>query len=138
MRFFLRFSSFSLLFLFLTLLCACNVPEALPTATMTPDWTATPIPPTATPTPIPSATATPVPEYLEVSEEDLSGIKLILSFDRNGKVSTVLEELVHQFNVNNPQGITIETKACHSAEELEEQIKENHSDLILRFRPLVE
>lgn len=131
MRFFLRFSSFSLLFLFLTLLCACNVPEALPTATMTPDWTATPIPPTATPTPVPSATATPVPEYLEVREEDLSGIKLILSFDRNGKVSTVLEELVHQFNENNPQGITIETKACHSAEELEEQIKENHSHLVI-------
>lgn len=131
MRFFLRFSSFSLLFLFLTLLCACNVPEALPTATMTPDWTATPIPPTATPTPVPSATATPVPEYLEVREEDLSGIKLILSFDRNGKVSTVLEELVHQFNENNPQGITIETRACHSAEELEEQIKENHSDLVI-------
>lgn len=114
-----------------TLLCSCNVPNPVPTATPTPDWTDTPVPPTATATPFPTATPTQVPEYLEVTPEDLAGTKLSLKFCLDGKVSTALESLVEEFNNNNPEGIIINTENLPSLDELGSQIISNQADIII-------
>ena len=97
---------------------ACNVPEKLPTPTPTPDHTATPVPPTATPTLTPTATNTPLPEYLDVSEDQLSGVELALGFREDGKVRDKLRELAAAFNEENEDGITIRILPASSMEEL--------------------
>ncbi len=120
MRISFRLFPVQAVFLLLTalLVCSCNVPEPVPAATNTPDWTATPIPPTNTPTPRPTATATPIPEYLTIRSEDLAGTKLILRSSLNGAEQKELEELVNLFNKENEEGITVQLIHAASLDEL--------------------
>ena len=135
MKFFSKISRFFLISLVpaALLLSACNTPEPVPTATSTPEQTATPIPPTRTPTPTPTATATPLPEYLDIKPEELEGTKLMLRFSLYGEAKTVLEELVQRFSEENSYGITVQTIAESSMDELGKEIRQenNISDLII-------
>ena len=106
------------LFLAALLVCSCNVPGSVPTATNTPDWTATPTPPANTPTPRPTPTATPIPEYLSIKSEDLEGTRLILRSSLNGMEQKELEELVNLFNTENEEGITVQLIHAASLDEL--------------------
>lgn len=126
-----RLSLGTILFLMTALLCSCNVPTPAPTATSTPDWTDTPVPPTATATPFPTATPTQVPEYLDITPEDLAGTKLSLKFCLDGKVRTTLESLVEAFNNENPEGITVKAENLSSVDELGSQINSNQTDIVI-------
>ena len=104
--------------LLLAVLCSCNVPDPVPTATMTPDWTATPVPPTATPIPTNTPTATPVPAWLDVAPEDLADTQITIRYSLDGKVRDTLEELIGRFNEENQQGITLHAERAYSMDEL--------------------
>ena len=117
--------------LLLTLLCSCNVPDPVPTATSTPVYTATPIPPTPTATRIPTATPTPLPDYLTIAPEELSGTTITLQFSPNENVQFVLEDLVRQFNDENPYGINVKAEAVFSKDELANQVKSAQTDLVI-------
>lgn len=120
-----------LICLLLTLLCSCNVPDPVPTATLTPVYTATPIPPTPTATRIPTATPTPLPDYLTIDPEELKDTSITLQFSPYGNVQSVLEELVRQFNDENPYGIIVKAEAVFSKDELAESVKSGQTDLMI-------
>ena len=124
--------SFGLILLLVpALLCSCNIPDPVPTVTPTPDWTATPVQPTATATLFPTAAPTPVPEFLEIDPEDLTGTKLSLKFCLDGKEKSTLEELVDAFNEENPEGITVQAENILSVDELGEQVVSNRTDIVI-------
>ena len=104
--------------LLLAVLCSCNVPNPVPTATMTPDWTATPVPPTATPAPTNTLTPTPLPAWLDIAPEDLKDTELVIRYSLDGKVRSTLEELISRFNNENEQGITLKAEQAYSMDEL--------------------
>ena len=108
------------LFLLMAVLWSCNVPDPVPTATMTPDWTATPIPPTATPAPTATPTATPIPEHLAVRPEELDGTKITIRYSLDGKVRDTLEDLIDRFNEENQLGLTVQAERAYSTDELTE------------------
>ena len=113
-----RFKKWILPVLLLAALCSCNVPDPVPTATMTPDWTATPVPPTATPLPTNTPTATPLPAWLDVRPDDLADTEIIIRYSLDGKVRDTLEELITRFNEENQQGITLKAERAYSMDEL--------------------
>lgn len=113
-----RFVLIDSIILAVLLICSCNVPSPIPTETQTPDWTSTPIPPSATPTQRPTATATPVPEYLTVPSEDLAGTKLILRGSLYGAEQKKLDELVITFNKENEEGVTVQPIYAENMDEL--------------------
>ena len=111
-----------LLLIFALVFSGCNVPETLPTDTPTPEWTATPVPPTATATLTPTPTNTPLPAYLDVSPEDLSGLKLTLRCSLDGTARDRLEELVDLYNAENEDDITVELAGANSMDELADAV----------------
>ena len=86
--------------------CSCNVPETVPTSTPAPEQTTENIPAT-TPTPKHTPTVTPKPEYLDISPEEVTGAKLILVYDSDGRSEEKITELADLFNEENDLGITI-------------------------------
>lgn len=112
------------------MLCSCNTPDKLPTPTFTPEWTATPIPPTATPTLSPTFTPTPIPEYLQVKPEELEGITISLKYMAEGKARDKIRDLTTQFNKENSYGIKLQAEEIHNLDE-SSNINEKNTDLLL-------
>ncbi len=110
------------------MLCSCTLPEQLPTSTPTPDWTATPVPPTATPTQTPTSTPTPLPAYLVVPPESLNGTVITLRYSLDGKVQDTLKELVNRYNAENDDGITVRIAQAYSLDELASSITEKDTE----------
>lgn len=109
-------------------LCSCSLPGALPTATPTPDRTATPALPSPTPTLSPTPTETPVPEYLSVEPETLNGENIVLRYSLDGKVQETLTNLVSRFNEENTFGITVRAVPAYSLEALASFISNEASE----------
>ena len=117
-----------LLLLSVNLFVSCNVPEAMPTATITPDWTETPIPPSSTPTQVPTPTKTPIPAYLDVDPASLKETKLNLRCSLDGKVRETLNDLVNQYNDENRDGIIVQFLPAYSSDELSAALSGYASD----------
>lgn len=97
-------------------LSGCNVPEAVPAATSTPESTPVTPQPTATKTPLPTPTATPVPAYISMEPSEYEGTTLVLRYSLDGSVRDRLQELVSQFNEENTDGLKIVTEPAASRE----------------------
>ena len=121
--------SFTLILLLITaVLSSCSLPEAIPTASPTPEQTATPILPTATATPSPTPTETPLPEYLSVEPDSLNGQTITLRYSLDGKTRDTLAELTSRFNKENSFGITILAVPAYSMDELSAYLSEENTE----------
>ncbi len=93
-----------------------HLPEATPTATLSPS---------PAPSRLPPATLTPSPtSAIQINDEQLQGVSIRFWHPYSGEIGALIEQLADEFSRQNPYGILVRSEAVSGVDVLDERMED--------------